>query len=206
MQFEKLRKKIINYPIFSFSDLFKWFPEENPNTLKLEVSQWQKKGYLQRIKRGLYFLSEAEMKDSHFIASRIYTPSYISLETALNCYGLIPDVPQMVISVTPLTTAEFKTPFGAFFYRHLKRDYFFGFETVESKDKKYSYSIACPEKALLDFIYFNLPRFSKMKSFKEERFEFGKDFNWLLFLKMAKIFKNKKIFEIAKKIKKQHAQ
>lgn len=202
MQFEKLRKKIINYPIFTFSDLLKWFPEENPNTLKLEVSQWQKKGYLQRVKRGLYFLSEAEIQDSLFVASRIYTPSYISLETALNCYGLIPDVAQMITCVTPLTTAEFKTPFGTFFYRHLKSDYFFGFKTIRSKDRKYSYEIALPEKALLDFIYFNLSRFSKMESFEEERFEFGKDFNWPLFLKMAKIFKNKKILEIAKNIKK----
>lgn len=204
MSFEELRKKLIDYPIFSFVDIFKWFPDENPNTLKLQLSQWQKKGYLRKLKKGLYFLSETKIEDPFFIANRIYSPSYISLETALNCYGIIPDVPQMITCVTPLTTAKFKTPFGVFYFHHLKSDYFFGFKIIGSKDKKYSYSIALPEKALLDFIYFNLPRFSKLKSFEEERFEFEKDFNWPLFLKMAKTFRNKKILEVAKKIKKSY--
>jgi len=201
MQFNSLREKIIDYPVFGFSDILKWFPKENPQILKLQINQWQKKGYLQRIKRGLYFFSEAKIKDHFFVANRIYTPSYISLETALNCYSIIPDIPQMLTCVTPLTTAKFKTPFGVFFYHHLKSDYFFGFETVKSQGEKYSYAIALPEKALLDFIYFNLPRFSKMESFEEERFEFEKDFRWPLFIKMAKVFKNKKILGVAKKIK-----
>ncbi len=202
MQFEALRRKIIDYPIFGFVDILKWFPKENNQVLKVQLSQWQKKGYIKRIKRGLYFFSEAKLEDSFYLVNKIYSSSYISLETALNCYGVIPDVPQIITCVSPLTTAKFKTPFGVFFYRHLKNDYFFGFKTIGSKDRKYSYNIALPEKALLDFIYFNLRRFSKMESFEEERFEFEKDFKWLIFIKMAKVFKNKKISEIAKKVKK----
>lgn len=205
MQFEVLRKKIIKYPIFSFTDILKWFPKENPQLLKLQINQWQKKSYLRRIKKGLYFFSEAELKDPFYLVDKIYSPSYISLETALNCYGIIPDVPQMVTCVTPLTTAKFKTLFGVFYFHHLKKDYFFGFDIVGNKDKKYSYSVAWPEKALLDFIYFNLPRFSRAESFEEERFEFEKGFNWSLFLKMAKKYKKKKILEICKKIKKENA-
>jgi len=63
MQFEALRGKIIIYPIFSLVDILKWFPKENPRVLKLQLNQWQKKGYIERIKRGLYFLSEVKLME-----------------------------------------------------------------------------------------------------------------------------------------------
>jgi hypothetical protein len=58
------------------------------------------------------------------------------------------------------------------------------------------------EKALLDFIYFNQKKFSRLTDFKEERFEFDREFNWQKFIKMSKIFKSKTLQEITLKIKK----
>lgn len=200
MTFEQLRKKLLNYPIFTFNDILKWFPKENLATLRLQIFQWHKKGLLRRIKKGLYLFPETEISDQFYAAQKIYYPSYISLETALNYYGIIPDVPQMVTCVTPLTTAEFKTPLGVFWYRHLKKEYFFGFDIVQAKNV-FSYHIAQPEKALIDFIYFHLPELSKLDSFKEERFTFYTDFSWSKCIKMAERFKDKRIKQIILKIK-----
>ncbi|MFH1838378.1 MAG: hypothetical protein ABH808_02710 [Candidatus Kuenenbacteria bacterium] len=202
MKFEELRKKIINYPVFTFSDIIKWFPKSNLQTLKLQVFNWVKNKNLIRIKNGLYFFPEKEIKDVFFLTHKIYSPCYISAETALNYYGIIPDIPQIITLISPLTTRRFKTYFGEFFYHHIKKDYFFGWQTVKSGEKYGFYNIALPEKALLDFIYFNLKRFLMLSDFKEERFEFDKDFNWSKFLKMSKVFKNKKIQNLALEIKK----
>lgn len=200
MKFEQLRKKLLTYPIFTFNDIVKWFPQENPATARLQLSQWGKKGLLTRIKNGLYLFPETELGDQFYAAQKIYYPSYISLETALNYYGIIPDVAQMVTCITPMTTAEFRTPLGTFWYRHIKKEYFFGFEVIS--EKKFSYHIALPEKALVDFIYFHFPLLSQADSFEEERFEFDKDFSWDRCVNMASQFKRKSIKKIVFKIKK----
>ena len=200
MRFELLRKKISQYPVFTFTDILKWFPEVNLSTLKVDLNKWIKKGYLRKIKKGLFWFPEVEIPDQFYLAEKLLSPSYISLETALNYYGIIPDVPQKVISLTPLTTRKFKTIFGDFWFCHIKKDYFFGFKSVYSDDKRFFYNIAVPEKALLDFIYFNLKRLKEIKDFSEERFCFDKFFSWKTCLKMAKVFQNKKVFEITKKI------
>ncbi|MBU0722493.1 hypothetical protein KKA93_03495 [Patescibacteria group bacterium] len=205
MHFEELRKKIKDWPIFKIEDILKWFPETKTKILANQLYLWTKKGYIQRIKRNLYKFSEFKINDHFILANFIYPPCYISLETALNYYGIVPDIPQMITLITPLTTRRFKTDFGNFFYHHIKKDYFFGWRTIKAKEKNCFYNVALPEKALLDFIYFNSKRLSELFDFKEERFEFDKNFDWAKFLKMSKIFKNKKVQNIALKIKKFYA-
>jgi len=200
MRFELLRKKISQYPLFTFADILKWFPEVNLFTLKVDLNKWIKKGYLKKIKKGLFWFPEVEISDQFYLAEKLLSPSYISLETALNYYGIIPDISQKVISLTPLTTRKFKTIFGDFWFCHIKKDYFFGFKSVYSNDKKFFYNIAVPEKALLDFIYFNLKRLKEIEDFSEERFCFDNFFSWKTCFEMAKVFQNKRVFEITKKI------
>ena len=204
MKFNELRKYLLKYPIFTIGDILKWFSETNYQTLKVELNKWVEKGFLKKIKRGLFWFSEIEIKDNFYFVEKILPPSYITLETALNYYSIIPDVPQTVTCVTPLTTRKFNTPFGVYFYRHIKKEYFFGFRTIYSEDKKFFYNIALPEKALLDFIYFNLKRLKDIESFQEERFSFDKNFAWNRFLEMSLIFTNKKINQIAKEIRKKY--
>lgn len=58
------------------------------------LTRWQKKGYLKKIRSGFYRLTNRPIKgeaDLFFIANRIYTPSYISLQPALRWYNFIPE-------------------------------------------------------------------------------------------------------------------
>lgn len=177
MTFQELRKKIAGYPIFTFNDVLKWFPRTNPKTLEVEISHWIKSGHLKRAKRGIYVFSDFEIEDPFILANFIYSPSYISLESALNCYSIIPDIPFSITSVTLKKTVQFSTKeFGDFYYRCIKPGLFFGFENVQRD--KYGYNIAFPEKAIFDFLYLNYKRLN-LKTFpQEERFYFGKDFDW----------------------------
>ena len=100
MTYENIRKKVINQPLFTFNDILKWFPKINPKTLEVELSRWRKDNKLIGVKKGIYWLKEKELSDPFIVANFIYNPSYISMESALNYYSIIPDIPFAVNSVT----------------------------------------------------------------------------------------------------------
>ena len=165
MDYLSLRKKAQNYPLFKVEDVFKWFPKAHRKSTLNQLNLWIKKGYLERISKGAYRLAEAEISDPFILASFLYGPSYISLESALNAYGIIPDIPFSTTSVALPKTKIFRVKsHGSFFYHHVKPELFFGFNTVggsSSAYRHYSYRIASPEKALFDYFYF---RAKKVKS------------------------------------------
>ena len=96
------------------------------------------------------------LKDSHLplysIANRLYQPSYVSLETALSHYGIIPEVVYAVTSVTTKPTREFKTPKSVFSYQRIKKSVFAGYSPVTIEG--HVVLLARPEKALADYLYF----------------------------------------------------
>jgi len=201
MTYFKLKEKLKDYPIFRLEDIFKWFPAEDRRTVIFQLSGWVKKGYLERLKRGIYKLPDYQVEDV-FILAGFFVPSYISGESALNYYGIIPDIPFAVTSVTPLKTSTIKTEkYGLFIYQRIKPSLFFGYRTIKS-DSLYSYKIANSEKALFDFIYLRSFKkdFNPENYLSEARFNFEKDFNWKSFKKWQKLVpENRKKFHLALK-------
>ncbi|MBU4022893.1 hypothetical protein KJ591_00850 [Patescibacteria group bacterium] len=194
MTYFELKKKLKNYPVFKIEDVFKWFPKENRRTLIFQLSTWTKKGHLERLRRGVYKFSDYQIKDI-FILADFFFLSYISCETALNYYGIMPDIPFSVTSVTPIKTSTVKTKdYGLFIYHHIKRKLFFGYREIDS-DSLYSYKIALPEKALFDFLYLQSFKksFDPENCFKEMRLDIKDDFKWRDLAEWQKLvsFKNK---------------
>lgn len=149
MKYTDFRKKI-KMPLFSTQDI-KFL---GVRVFGYQLTLWQKRGYITKIKNGLYAFSETIGQIvPEELAGRLYGPSYISLEKALSFYGLIPEMVYSVTSVTPKTTREFKNKSGHFKYRNIKPDLFFGYK--QKQGKIFPYLLAEPEKALLDLIYFN---------------------------------------------------
>jgi predicted transcriptional regulator of viral defense system len=87
-----------------------------------------------------------------YFAGRIYTPSYISLHTALSAYGLIPESVIQITSVTSLKTAGFSNDFGDYSYKSVRSDLMFGYEPRTVADGR-TVPFATREKALLDLFY-----------------------------------------------------
>jgi predicted transcriptional regulator of viral defense system len=89
---------------------------------KNNLSRWVKEGKLVRLRNGFYSFPEYlnESGSQMYIANRIYRPSYISLQTALSFYGIIPEAVTNVTSVTTLKTAEFENRFGTFSYKTIQ--------------------------------------------------------------------------------------
>ncbi len=62
--------------------------------------------------------------DRKVLANLIYGPSYISLEYALQYWGLIPERVETVTSITGKRNKFFTTPLGNFSYRYLHKSKF----------------------------------------------------------------------------------
>lgn len=122
---------------------------------KKKIFDLKQKGYLQQIRRGQYFNTKSkDIETTAFesMANSLYFPSYVSMEWALQHYGLIMDRVTTVTSVTTLPSKEFKTPYAPFSYQHVtKKRYPIGY-IIKTTNEKESFLIAKPEKALLDYI------------------------------------------------------
>lgn len=177
MKFLELQKTIPQN-VFTFLDVVKFFPADSPQLIKTQLSRFAERGLICQIKRELYCF-DAEKVDELVLANKLYQPSYVSLETALNYYGVIPDVPQSVTSVTVVTSKRIATEMGNFYYSKINQALFFGWSSVATEDAQY-FKIALPEKALLDYFYIR-----RVKTAHDLRLNL-KEFNMILYQKMVR--------------------
>ena len=156
--------KVINGAYFSRNDLLSL----GQKIFGYQLHLWVKKGYLLKLRNGVYaFVKDRERIKSEEIATLLYQPSYLSLESALALYGLIPEMVYAHVSVTARINRTFTNVFGTFIYRHLKAELFWGY--TEIKTAHGHYLLAEPEKALLDYIYLNLSRIRSDADFENLR-------------------------------------
>jgi len=127
----------------------------DPADVRRQLSRWTKAGRLYKLRRGLYALAPPfqKVKPHPFvIANRMVHGSYVSCQSALAHYGLIPEHVPVTISVTTLRPARWETALGVYEFRHIKMDLLRGYRLTELGGGQRAY-VATPEKALLDLIY-----------------------------------------------------
>ncbi len=123
----------------------------SPNTAATFIKRNVKSGFFIKLRNRFYALKDATL--SHFfVANKLYQPSYISLETALSHYGIIPEVVYTITSVSTKPTREYTTPLGAFSYQLIKREAYRGYQSIQLDGS--TVLLAEPEKALADYLYF----------------------------------------------------
>jgi predicted transcriptional regulator of viral defense system len=147
----------VNYALLS--SLFSSYKSPRNKIANLEI-----KGNLIRLKRGLYVVSPEEsgkLLSTELIANHIYGPSYISMESALRYFGLIPESVHLVRSMTTKRSRVFENSISRFEYIACSKEYYpIGVNQKITDD--YSFLIASPEKALCDLIAYTpavRPRF-----------------------------------------------
>ena len=151
MRFLDFKDHFEAFRVFSVQDILKWDPAFDTRRLV----EWQKKNYVKRIVNRWYLFVDTRLDENllYLIANRIYSPSYVSFESALAYYRLIPEGVYTTTSATTLKTNHFTTSLGAFNYRHLKPELMFGYRLVEVAGQRFK--MAEPEKLLLDYMYLN---------------------------------------------------
>lgn len=162
MNLHSFKEKLAKYTVFSFSDVRKI----DPTFHKQQLSYWHAQGLVKKIRRGYYMFPETKLDTIELfrVSNRIYGNSYVSLESALSFYGLIPEGVFTVTAISTKNTAYFDTPITAFRYQHIKKDLFFGYELLPNGAK-----IASIEKVLLDYLYFH-PEICDAADFQAWRF------------------------------------
>ena len=133
------------------SHLITGTPARRHNLVKRALA----KGDLLQIRRGLYTLSELyRNKRVHpfQLAQWIYGPSYISFESALSYWELIPEAVHTVTSGTSRRSKEFQTPLGRYaFVRIPFPPLYAGVKRIV--DGGALFFMAKPLRALADYVY-----------------------------------------------------
>jgi hypothetical protein len=126
-----------------------------------------KNGQILRIKKGLYVLSPGlgGVLNVKVLANVIFGPSYVSLDSALSYWGLIPERVTGTISMTTKRNRRFTTPAGLFSYHHITSAAFMA-GVMRQGEGVSAFLIASREKALCDKIA-GAPEISAMRDVGE---------------------------------------
>jgi len=181
----KLKEKNLNiFTPLEFKRLFgvsdyatKWF-----------IKSYVKEGTFTKIRNSLYMMAD-QPADNYLIANRLYEPSYISFDTALSFYGIIPETIYIVTSATPKISREFEVKKVGFVYHKIKKEAYGGYKPIKHLNQ--TVLIAEPEKAVADYLYFVA---LNKRGLHYERMDLKK-------IKKTKLLEYLKLFNNAKAIK-----
>jgi len=127
----------------------------NQADIQRQLSRWVQTKRIYQLRRGLYTITPPYQKVAphpFLVANRMVRGSYVSCQTALAYYGLIPEYVAITMSVTTQRPNSWTTPIGHYEFRHIKPSMFIGYQRIEVIQNQWVY-IARPEKALLDLAY-----------------------------------------------------
>lgn len=177
MKYNELLQQFRDRPFFESREVLYLF-DEPKNQIQKSLSVWTKQEKLLQLRRGCYLLPEhVRTKDpsDYYLSNYLYQPSYVSLQTALSYYGMVPEALGRIQAITSRHGSSWNTPAGTFTYRKLKKERFWGY-TVDSLDApefsetQSQFYMARPEKAFLDLFYLQKGEWSAER-IREMRFQ-----------------------------------
>ena len=133
--------------VFTFKDLILLWGESDVNFVKKKIHRYVKAGKMNSVRKGIY--SKDKNYDKYELATRIYTPSYISLETVLGASGITFQLYGQIF-VASYTTKEIECNGQKYSYNKIKDTILTNQAGIESRE---NYNIASPERAFLDVVY-----------------------------------------------------
>lgn len=169
--------------VFSIKDIALIWGESNAELVKTRVYRYVKAGKLYAIRRGFY----AKDKDynKYELATKIYTPSYISFETVLGRAGVTFQYYSQIFAASYLAR-EITADGQKYSYKKIKDPILTNKIGIEIEN---NYFIASPERAFLDVVYLN----------KEYHFDNLVNIDWNKVYEILPIYGNKRM---EKKVKK----
>jgi predicted transcriptional regulator of viral defense system len=152
MEFDNLLRLVGSEPVFESSLLLAG--KVSPEYMRLQLTRWKKSGRVYQLRRGLYAIAPPYQKvkpHPFVIANHLQRASYVSAQSALTFFGLIPETIYTTISITAGRPERLETPLGIFEFRHIKPELLNGYQMVDLRNQQAL--VATPEKALLDLVY-----------------------------------------------------
>lgn len=159
MRFVQLVENFRGRPYFELREVLA-ISDDQPKSLKNQMSGWVGAGKLVRLRRGRYLLAEPYRMGTpsvYYVSNCLLRPSYVSLHTALQFHGMIPEAVAVVQAISPKHGQSWETELGGFEYRSIKQQRFWGYRKYsgsEAKSQQNHFLMAAPEKALIDLFYY----------------------------------------------------
>lgn len=200
MKWEELLHIVGDEPVFSTT--FLMAGSQSRAAIQLQLSRWTKTRKIIKLRRGLYILGNPYRKvNPHpfLISNRMKSASYISLQSALSFYGMIPEYVPTITAVTTQRPEIIQTEDGIYIYKHVQKNFFKDFVyQVVSGDQ--SVFIATPEKSLLDLLYLT-PGSDEMHYLQELRLQHTEILDVDLLMKIAFAHESPKLQRAVNRIK-----
>ncbi|HUJ75514.1 MAG TPA: hypothetical protein VL359_11675 [bacterium] len=153
MKFLDVLRITENQPVFTAGMLISG--DVDPKDVRRQLSRWKEAGKVIQLRRGVYALAR-EFRSSwphpFVVANQLVKASYVSLQSALAWYGMIPEHVPATTSVTTQRPWSWDTPAGAFLYRHLKIPLFHSYRSTDVAPGSPA-RVATREKALIDLVH-----------------------------------------------------
>jgi len=152
--FMKMMMRHVPNPVIQDSDIVQ-LVQGSADARRALVKRAIAAGDLIRVRRGVYVLApEWRKREVHpfVLAQHMYGPSYVSLETALQYHGWIPEAVYSVRCVSLKQTRRFSTPLGDFEFIRVPQSTLYA-EVARHELDQQSFLMASPLKALADYVY-----------------------------------------------------
>ena len=179
-----------NSTILTFKDISMLWKSTNRDLVKRRVNYYVKTEKLYAIRRGIY--AKDKNYNEYELASKIYVPSYISLETVLQKEGIIFQHYSSVFLISYLTR-EIKCKGHNISYKKIKNTVL---TNPKGLIKEGNYYIASKERALLDTLYL----------YKDYYFDNLKNINWDKCFELVSIYENKNLKKKVETLHKSYAR
>jgi len=199
MEFETMLEIVGDEPVFRTGLLL--VGDVDSIHVRRQLGRWVTAGKVYQLRRGLYSLAppyQQTRPHPFLVANQLVRPSYVSLQSALAYYGLIPEYVPLTTNVTSDRPQEFATPLGKFKFQRVKTERFFAFNLEDLGDGQNAY-VALPEKALLDLAYLH-PGGDSLPYLRGLRLQNLEQINLTSVRKLAQEFDSHKIERAAENI------
>lgn len=162
-ELEVLETTLIKHgSVVTFDQLSTLF-NENREYLRKRISKLTKQGWLKRVKKGVFVISDLSSRGtlsvSHYaVVNLLVEEAYISFEASLHHHGIYD---QLLTNINSISLKQYKkTVIDGYTYTFVKTQpkYYYGWNTHDVDGQ--SVKVASIEKALIDLIQFHRNRYT----------------------------------------------
>lgn len=182
----------LNRPVFTTRELA-MLSGKSPSTTTQALGYLEREGHVLKIYRGIWVEPGKGNLSPHSIIPFLFPwhRAYVSFVTALHLYGIIEQIPQVIMLASQGHTRTIRTKLGTFSVHKIAPSFFIGYDWYKGTG---SFLIAEPEKALIDSLYLSSCKKRQFSYFPEmhftESFNFRKAEAWVKKIANAKIRNN----------------
>jgi len=136
---------------------------EDQRQAKKVIAKLVNHGWLMRIRRGLYAISDFSNRgflslSPYLVANLFVKKSYVSFESALAYHGMFDQLTSTVISISKMQYKTVQLNATEYSFVNVKDQFFFGWQEIMIDGR--IARIATAEKALIDIIHFHKSKYS----------------------------------------------